>query len=71
MTDLHLQYIKDINGKNSMVVLPVKEFESLMEELDDIEDVRLYDKAKLSDSGERIPMGEAFKIIEEERSNQS
>lgn len=35
-----------------------------MEELNDIEDVRLYDEAKKEDTGERIPMDEAFKRIE-------
>jgi len=30
-------------------------------------DIRLYDKAKMKDSGERIPMAEAFRIIEEKR----
>ena len=33
----------------------------------DIEDVRLYDEAKKNDTGERIPMKEAFKMIEAKR----
>jgi hypothetical protein len=39
----------------------------LIEELEDFEDVRLYDEAKKNDTGERIPMDEAFKLIEAER----
>lgn len=63
---LHPQYIKDTAGKK-MVILPAKEFEALLEELEDIEDVRLYDEAKKNDTGERIPMEEAFKMIEAKR----
>lgn len=68
MIALHPQYIKDTAGKN-LVVLPQKEFDTIMEELEDIEDVRLYDEAKREDTGERIPMEEAFKMIEAKRKN--
>ena len=67
MIAVHPQYINDINGKKSMVILPVKEFEILMDELEDLEDIRLYDEAKKNDTGERIPMEEAFKMIEAKR----
>lgn len=45
------------------VVISVKEFESMMEMLDELEDVRIYDKAKLSDDPS-IPIDEAFELIE-------
>lgn len=67
MLSIHPQYIKDTNGNKSLVILSAKEFDALMEELDDIEDVRLYDEAMKEDDGERIPMAEAFKIIEANR----
>ena len=67
MITVHPQYINDENGNKSLVVLPAKEFDALLEQLEDIEDIRLYDKAKKNDDGERIPMEEAFKIIEAER----
>lgn len=54
MLTVHPQYIKDTNGKPSLVVLPVQEFESMMEELEELEDVRLYDEAKKEDTGERM-----------------
>jgi PHD/YefM family antitoxin component YafN of YafNO toxin-antitoxin module len=54
MTVLHPQYITDLNGNKSMVILPVREFDAIMEELEDLEDVRLYDEAKKNDTGERI-----------------
>jgi PHD/YefM family antitoxin component YafN of YafNO toxin-antitoxin module len=68
MIPIHPQYIKDKAGKN-LVILPQKEFDILIEELEDIEDVRLYDEAKKDDTGERIPMEEAFKKIEAKRKN--
>lgn len=54
MVDVHPQYINDTKGNKLMVVLPVHEFESLMEELEDLEDTRLYDEAQKEDTGERI-----------------
>jgi PHD/YefM family antitoxin component YafN of YafNO toxin-antitoxin module len=71
MIMLHPQYIKDANGNKSMVILPAKEFDTLMEELEELEDIRLYDEAKKNDTGERIPMAEAFRMIEEKRQNKS
>lgn len=65
---LHPQYIKDTAGKN-LVVLSQQEFDTLIEELEDLEDVRLYDKVKNNDSGERIPMNEAFNQIEADRNS--
>ena len=67
MLTVHPQYIKDANGKKSMVILPVKEFDSIMEELDEMEDIRLYDEAQKEDTGERIPMKEVFSMIEAKR----
>ncbi|MGC4128485.1 MAG: hypothetical protein QM564_02765 [Bergeyella sp.] len=61
MGTINPQYIKDIKGKKSMVVLPVKEFENLLEELDELEDIRLYDQAKKEDTGERILFSDYLK----------
>ena len=68
MVMVHPQYITDSAGEK-LVVLPINEFNSIMEELEDIEDVRLYDEAKKNDTGERIPMEDAFKMIEAKRKN--
>lgn len=54
MLNVNPQFIKDSNGNNSMVVLSIKEFDSLMEELEELEDIKLYDQVKLEDKGERI-----------------
>ena len=54
MITVHPQFIKDSNGEDSMVILSVKEFDSLMEELEELVDIKLYDEAKNEDTGERI-----------------
>jgi hypothetical protein len=50
-----------------VVIYISKMNKDLIEELEDLEDVRLYDKAKKNDTGERIPMDEVFKFIESQR----
>ncbi|MDB5006171.1 MAG: hypothetical protein JWQ84_1242 [Mucilaginibacter sp.] len=61
MLTVHPQYIKDADGNKSLVVLPAIEFDKIMEELEDIEDVRLYDEAKKNDTGERILFSDYLK----------
>ncbi|HAL83971.1 MAG TPA: hypothetical protein DCO83_18460 [Mucilaginibacter sp.] len=61
MLTVHPQYIKDADGNKSFVVLTAKEFDTIMEELEDIEDVRLYDEAKKNDTGKRILFSDYLK----------
>ena len=67
MIAIHPQYITNTSGKKVSVVLPMKEFANILEELEELEDIRLYDEAKKKDTGERIPMEDAFKKIEAKR----
>lgn len=53
MVKLHPQFITDSVGAK-MVVLSQDEFNSIMDELDELEDIRLYDEAKKEDDGTRI-----------------
>jgi hypothetical protein len=61
MINVHPQYIRDAEGNKTLVVLSVKEFEALIEDLEDLDDIKLYDKAKKEDDGERIPFSEYLK----------
>jgi len=61
MVTVHPQYIKDANGNNSLVVLSAQEFNTIMEELEDLEDIKLYDEAKKEDTGERILFSDYLK----------
>ena len=60
MLSLHPQYITDSIGKK-LVVLTHSEFNSILEQLEELEDIQLYDIAKKEDTGERIPFSEYLK----------
>ena len=53
MLTIHPKYITDSDGKK-MVILSAKEFKTIVEELEEFDDIRLYDEAKKEDDGERI-----------------
>ncbi|MFH7018981.1 hypothetical protein [Flavobacterium sp. FlaQc-47] len=61
------QFITDEKGNRTAVLLPIKQYNKLLEKLEDLEDVKLYDEAKRNDDGFRISIDDAFKIIEEKR----
>lgn len=63
MLTIDPKFITDRAGKKISVVLPIKDFEAMMEQLDNLEDVRLYDEAKKHDEPS-LPIDEAFEIIE-------
>lgn len=60
---IHPQYITDNTGKKISAVLPMKEFKTLLEEL---EDIRLYDESK-NDNEPAIAKNKAMTMIEAER----
>lgn len=66
MTTIRPQFITDNKGKKTGVILSMKEFESILEELEELEDIRLYDEAKEANEPS-IPIEEAFAIIEANR----
>jgi hypothetical protein len=66
MLKLRPQYITDNKGKKISVVLPIKDFKALIEELEELEDIKLYDEAKKCNEPS-IPIDEAFKMIEAKR----
>ena len=45
MTAITPQYIKDTAGKQ-LVIIPAKQFNSIMEELEELDDIKRYDAAK-------------------------
>jgi PHD/YefM family antitoxin component YafN of YafNO toxin-antitoxin module len=66
MLTIRPQYITDNAGKKISVVLPLEDFKAIMEELEELEDIKLYDEAKKSNEPS-IPIDEAFKMIEAKR----
>ena len=66
MINIHPQYITDGTGNKLSVVLAMQEFQQIMEDLEELDDIRLYDEAH-SDTEPSIPIDEAFKIIDANR----
>jgi len=60
MVTVHPQYITDTAGKK-LVILPANEFDTMIEELEELEDIRLYDEAKKEDDGERMLFSDYLK----------
>lgn len=66
MIAIHPQYITDNTGRKISAVLPMKEFKTLIEELEELEDIRLYDESK-NDNEPAITKNKAMAMIEAER----
>lgn len=66
MITLNPQYINDSSGKQ-LVVLLKKEYDKLIEQLEDLDDVKLYDKAKKGKQ-DFVNAKDAFNEIESNRS---
>lgn len=66
MLTINPQFITDNTGKKISVVLPLKDFNAIMEELEELEDIKLYDEAKKANEPS-LPIDDAFKMIEAKR----
>ena len=55
------QFVTDDHGKKVAVILPIKDYQKMIEDIEDIEDVRLYDEAKKEDDGQRILFSDYLK----------
>ena len=60
------RYLIDENGKRLGVLLNVKDYKKLLEELEELESIRAYDAAKAS-GDTSIQFDEAIKEIEQNR----
>lgn len=66
MLTVHPQYITDNKGKKISAVLPMKEFKMLLDEIEELEDIRLYDESK-KDNEPAIAKNKAIAMIKAER----
>ncbi len=60
------QYITDNKGNKLSVVLSMREYKKILEELDELEDIRLYDEA-MANKEPSMPIDKAFNLIEAKR----
>ena len=61
------QFIVNTKGKRTAVLLPIKEYERMLEALEDAEDIRLYDEAKADPNQTYIPFDQIVAEIEARR----
>ncbi|HWB93848.1 MAG TPA: hypothetical protein VG605_18440 [Puia sp.] len=59
-------YIVDAKGKRIGVFLPIKDYNKIMEDLEELDDIKAYDKA-MSRKLEFVPLEQALKQIESSR----
>ena len=60
------QFIIDNNGKKLGVLLSMKKYSHMVEELEELEDIKLYDEAKARKETS-IPIEKAFKQLDAKR----
>jgi len=61
MKSINPQFLVDDRGNKTSVLLSISDYEALMEEIDDVEDVRLFDQAIGEQNGESISLDEYMK----------
>lgn len=64
MVTVHPQYVVDEEQHPKAVLLPLEEWERVVEELEELDDIRAYDAAK-ADSQDAIPFEQAVREIRE------
>ena len=60
------QFVTDDHGNKLAVILPIREYNKMVDELEELEDIKLYDAAKKGEQ-EFVDAEQAFKEIEEAR----
>ncbi len=55
------QFLTDTKGKKTGVFLSMKDYKKLMEELEELEDIKAYDKAKKRNE-KTIPLRDVIKL---------
>ncbi len=63
MSTFHPEYVVDAENRKKAVVIPISEWRQLMEEIDELEDIRAYDKAK-SGPSEPVDFEEGVRRIQ-------
>ena len=66
MVSLHEQYVTDAQGRRVAVILPIEEFEALVEDFEDRYALARYREAQ-TDRGDPLPLEAAFAEIDERR----
>jgi len=63
MTAFHPQYVVDEKSQRQAVIVSVAEWEQILEELEELDDIRAYDAAKAK-SQESISLDQALRELD-------
>lgn len=66
-TLIHPQFLTDGNGQKTGVYLPMEDFDRLLDEIEDLEDARAFEKAMNREDKEFIPFDQALEEMKKER----
>ena len=64
---MRTQFITDTKGNKISAVLPIKEYEMMLDKLDELECIKAYDKAKAKKKHEFIALKDALRQAETKR----
>ena len=64
MIQVHPQFVVDEKKKRKAVIIPLEEWEQILDALEELDDIQAYDSAKETEK-ERIPFEDAVKEIEQ------
>ena len=64
MIQVHPQFVIDEKKKRKAVIIPLEEWEQILDALEELDDIQVYDSAKETEQ-ERIPFEQAVKEIEQ------
>ncbi len=62
MTAIHPQFVVDHKNRKKSVIIPYATWKRMLEAMEDIENIRAYEKAK-AEPGEFVPFEEAVRQI--------
>lgn len=65
MTPIHPQYVDDDSHGTKSVLIPLEEWERIIEDLEELDDIRAYDAA-VSEPDEAVPFSQAVQEIRAE-----
>ncbi len=68
MGELRQQFIEDKQGNRIAVLMPIDQYNKMLEQLEEIDDIRTYDAAK-AEKDEIISFDQALNEIERERND--
>ena len=66
---LRQQFIEDNQGQKIAVLLPIEDYNNMLEQLEEMADIKAYDAAKADKDNETIPFDQAIKEIETKRND--